>query len=73
MFQIAEVLKKVPFFQTLGRDGIDFIVERLKFKPYDGEELICQAGYPVDKMFIVIIGEVKVVVNADDGTEKVIA
>ena len=28
MFQIAEVLKKVPFFQTLGRDGIDFIVER---------------------------------------------
>lgn len=73
MFQIAEVLKKVPFFQTLGRDGIDFIVERLKFKPYDGEELICQAGDPGDKMYIVINGEVKVVVSADDGTEKVIA
>ncbi|MGH1366294.1 MAG: cyclic nucleotide-binding domain-containing protein [Calditrichia bacterium] len=73
MFQIAEVLKKVPFFQTLGRDGIDFIVERLKFKPYDGEELICQAGDPGDKMYIVINGEVKVVVSSDGGEEKVIA
>lgn len=74
MFQISEVLKKVPFFQTLGRDGLDFVVERLKFKPFDGDEVICKAGDPGDKMYIIISGKVKVVVTpADGGAETVIA
>ena len=74
MFQISEVLKKVPFFQTLGRDGIDFIVERLKFKPYDANEVICQAGDPGDKMYIIINGRVKVVVTSEkDQKENLIA
>ena len=62
MFQISEVLKKVPFFRSLGKDGISFIVERLKFKPFDSDELICKIGDPGDKMWIVISGHVKVVV-----------
>ena len=73
MFQISEVLRKVPFFQTLGKDGIDFIVERLKFKPFEGNELICKAGDPGDKMYIIINGEVKVVVTSEDGDENLIA
>ncbi|RMF59301.1 MAG: response regulator [Calditrichaeota bacterium] len=74
MFQITEVLKKVPFFQTLGRDGIDFIVERLKFKPYDANEVICKIGDPGDKMYIIISGQVKVVVTSEkDQEEKLIA
>ena len=44
MFQISEVLKKVPFFQSLGRDGIDFIIERLKFKVFENEDAVCRAG-----------------------------
>ncbi len=67
MFQISEVLKKVPFFQTLGRDGIDFIVERLKFKAFDKDEVICKAGDPGDKMYIIINGNVKVVVTPESG------
>ncbi len=74
MFQISEVLKKVPFFQALGRDGIDFIVERLKFKPYDANEVICQSGDPGDKMYIIINGKVKVVVFSEkDNKENLIA
>jgi len=73
MFQISEVLKKVPFFRTLGKDGIGFIVERLKFKPYEKNETICKSGDPGDKMFIIISGTVKVVVSSDDGEEKIIA
>ena len=73
MFQISEVLKRVPFFQTLGRDGIDFIVERLKFKPFDGNALICKSGDPGDKMWIIISGQVKVVVTGEDGEENHIA
>ncbi len=74
MFQISEVLKKVPFFRTLGKEGIDFIVERLKFKPYDANETICKIGDPGDQMYIIISGKVKVVVyDPETGKETVIA
>ncbi|MCK4892717.1 MAG: cyclic nucleotide-binding domain-containing protein [Calditrichia bacterium] len=72
MFQISEVLKKVPFFRSLGKDGISFIVERLKFKPFDTDELICKIGDPGDKMWIIISGQVKVVVKADDFDEETV-
>ena len=74
MFQISEVLKKVPFFQDMDRTGIDFVIENLKFKPFGNSEVICQAGDPGDKMYIIINGKVKVVVKAEPGgEEKVIA
>ncbi|HQU72314.1 MAG TPA: cyclic nucleotide-binding domain-containing protein [Calditrichia bacterium] len=73
MFQISEVLKRVPFFQALGKDGIDFIIERLKFKPYEGGDPICEAGDPGDRMYIIISGNVKVVVVTEDGEENVVA
>ncbi len=72
MFQISEVLKKVPFFRSLGKDGIDFIVERLKFKPFDAEEVICKIGDPGDKMYIVISGKVKVVVQSENSDEETV-
>ena len=46
MFQISEVLKKVPFFQNMERAGIDFVIENLKFKPFEINEVICQAEDP---------------------------
>ncbi len=70
MFQISEVLKRVPFFRTLGRDGIDFIVERLKFRPFEANEVICKAGDPGDKMYIIINGKVKVVVTPENSDEE---
>lgn len=74
MFQISEVLKKVPFFRTLGKDGINFIVERLKFKPFDADEVICRAGETGDRMFIIINGRVKVVaVGKEDEEENIIS
>ncbi len=74
MFHISEVLKKVPFFRTLGKEGIDFVVERLKFKPFDENEVICQIGDPGDKMYIIISGRVKVLVKSEeDGNETIIA
>ncbi|UCF64977.1 MAG: cyclic nucleotide-binding domain-containing protein [bacterium] len=70
MFQISEVLKKVPFFRSLGKDGISFIVERLKFKPFDADEIICKIGDPGDKMWIIISGQVKVIVKPEDSDEE---
>ncbi len=70
MFQISEVLKRVPFFRTLGKDGIDFIVERLKFKAFDSNQVICNIGDPGDRMYIIINGKVKVVVPSEGGEEE---
>ncbi len=72
MFQISEVLKKVPFFRSLGKDGISFIVERLKFKPYESDEVICKIGDPGDKMWIIISGRVKVVVQPEGSDEETV-
>ena len=72
MFQISEVLKKVPFFRSLGKDGISFVVERLKFKPFDSEEIICKIGDPGDKMWIVISGNVKVIVPGGKSSEETV-
>jgi len=70
MFQISEVLKRVPFFRTLGKEGIEFIVEKLKFKPFEENAIICKTGDPGDKMYIIINGNVKVVVFPEDGGEE---
>lgn len=73
MFQIDDVLKKVPLFQVLDKEGIHFIVERLALKRYGAGEVLCHAGDPGDKMFILISGRVKVVVYSEDGEENIIA
>lgn len=60
MIQIGEILKEVPFFRNLGRDSIDFITERLKFKQFKANSTICKTGDPGDKMYIVLSGKVAV-------------
>ncbi|MCK6542635.1 cyclic nucleotide-binding domain-containing protein [bacterium] len=65
MIQIGEILKQVPFFRSLGRDSIDFITEKLKFKQYKNGTPICKIGDPGDKMWIVLSG--KVAVSAANG------
>ena len=53
MIQISKILKQVPIFRMLGKDSIDFIVERLKFKTYEAGETICKTGDPGDIMYII--------------------
>lgn len=74
MIQISKILKQVPIFRMLGKDSIDFIVERLKFKTFKKDEVICNIGDPGDEMFIIISGKVKICIYADNGkTEQVVA
>jgi len=65
MIQIGDILKEVPFFRSLGRDSIDFITEKLKFKQFKSNSPICKIGDPGDKMYIVLSG--KVAVTAANG------
>ena len=74
MIQIGKILKQVPIFRMLGKDSIDFIVERLKFKTFSGKETICKIGDPGDEMFIIISGSVDICIYDENGeNEQVVA
>lgn len=73
MIQISKVLKKVPIFRMLGKESIDFIVERLKFKTFDKDSVICKVGDPGDTMYIIITGKVDICIYAADKSEQVVA
>ena len=53
MIQIGEILKQVPFFRSLGRDSIDFITEKLKFKQFKASSTICKIDDPGWNTYIV--------------------
>ncbi len=73
MIQISKVLQQVPIFRMLGKESIDFIVERLKFKTFDKTEVICKVGDPGDTMYIIITGRVDICIYSADGAEQVVA
>lgn len=74
MIQIGQIIKQVPIFRMLGKESIDFIVERFKFKTFDTKDTVCKMGDPGDEMYVIISGEVNICVSADDGaTEQVVA
>ncbi len=73
MIQISKILKQVPIFRTLGKESIDFIVERLKFKTFDKDEVICKIGDQGDTMYIIITGNVNICIYSADGKEQVVA
>lgn len=73
MIQINKILKQVPIFRTLGKDSIDYIVERLKFKTFSKSETICKIGDPGDIMYIIINGAVDIVIYDADGKDQVVA
>lgn len=73
MIQIGKILKQVPIFRMLGKESIDFIVERLKFKTFSADETICKVGDPGDEMYIIISGEVKICIYGDKNQEQVVA
>jgi len=74
MIQISKILKKVPIFRMLSKENIDFIVERLKFKTFSGNETICKVGDPGDEMYIIISGKVKICIYDENGAnEQIVA
>ena len=73
MIQISKILKQVPIFKMLGKESIDFIVERLKFKSFENNETICKVGDPGDTMYIIITGGVNICIYGPDKSEQIVA
>jgi CRP-like cAMP-binding protein/CheY-like chemotaxis protein len=72
MIQIGKILKKVPIFRMLGKESIDFIVERLKFKTFSSSEVICKTGDTGEEMYIIISGKTDVIIGSGK-EEQVVA
>lgn len=72
MIQIGKIIKRVPIFRMLGKESIDFIVERLKFKTFQKDDAICKIGDPGEEMYIIISGETDVRIG-EPGSERVVA
>ncbi|MCK4560129.1 MAG: cyclic nucleotide-binding domain-containing protein [Calditrichia bacterium] len=73
MIQISKILNDVPIFRMLGKESIDFIIERLKFRTYDANHTICKIGDPGDTMYIIISGGVDIIIQDQEGNEQVVA
>lgn len=73
MLQVNDILKKVPFFQTIGNDSIDFIVNRLKSHKFENGVDVVKIGDPGDTMYIVVSGEVDVLILNAEGNENKVA
>ena len=73
MIQISKILQKVPIFRMLGKESIDFIVERLKFKTFEKSEVVCKIGDPGDSMYIIITGSVDICIYGQEGAEQIVA
>jgi len=73
MVQIGKVLKNVPIFKMLGKESIDFIIERLKLKTFAKGETVVRIGDPGDEMFIIMSGQVRICIYADDRSEQTVA
>lgn len=73
MIQLSKILKQVPLFHSLGKESIDFIIQRLKFKTFDANETVCKIGDPGDEMYIIISGKVKICIYTEDGQEQIVA
>lgn len=74
MIQIGKILKQVPIFRMLGKESIDFIVERLKFKTFSAKDTICKIGDPGDEMYIIINGNVNICIYDENGeNEQIVA
>lgn len=73
MIQLSKILKQVPLFHALGKESIDFIIQRLKFKTFGANETVCKIGDPGDEMYIIISGQVKICIYTEDGQEQIVA
>lgn len=71
MIQIGKILKQVPIFRMLGKESIDFIVERLKFKTFQAGETIIKVGDVGEEMFIIISGDTDVIIGEGDKAQVV--
>jgi CRP-like cAMP-binding protein len=70
MIQISKILKKVPIFKMLGKESINFIVDKLKLSAFESGATIFKAGDTGEEMYIIISGKVDIRISSKDSAKE---
>jgi CRP/FNR family cyclic AMP-dependent transcriptional regulator len=70
---VVETLRRVPLFAQLGDDDLARIAAMVRERPYPRHSVIVFEDDPGDALFIVAMGQVKVVLVGEDGREVILA
>ena len=70
---VLSVLNKISIFGGLSREQISHVIKLLKKVFYSADEYIFRKGEEPSHIYIVRSGEVKIVVDADEGPLEIIA
>jgi len=67
------LLREVPMFSRLSPEDLEQIAEFAQEQLFPPESMICREGDPGDSLFIIVSGKVRVIKEAEDDTQTVLA
>ena len=70
---VAETLRSVPLFSQLREGDIDRISQAARERTYPKNSVIVFEDDPGDALYVVVTGQVKVVLTAEDGREVILS
>lgn len=70
---VAETLKEVPLFQELSPEELARVAEAARERTYPRNSVILFEDDPGDALFVVLAGQVKVVLIGEDGREVILS
>jgi CRP-like cAMP-binding protein len=68
----VDVLRQVPLFASLSIEQITAAAEWFRVETFDQDALIFLEGDPADRLWVVSVGQVKIVKHTSDGQENLL-
>ena len=72
LFQEAEQLKKVPMFSKLEASKLKLMAFTSEAVVFDDQEILFQVNDPSDSAYVIMSGEVEILVETDEGMVPVV-
>ncbi|MEX1051163.1 MAG: Crp/Fnr family transcriptional regulator, partial [Gemmatimonadales bacterium] len=73
MLDALDTLRRVPLFTHLGTDELTRVATAARDRSYPRNSVILFADDPGDALYVVVTGQVKVVLIGEDGREVILA
>ena len=67
------LLRRVPLFADLSPIDLQRVAAIAREEDFTDGEIICEQGEPGNEMYVIVSGEVRIVVHLEDGAQKEIA
>jgi CRP-like cAMP-binding protein len=69
---IAQILKRIPLFQELSQEQLDYLAAATREKRLHKGEMLFQKGDPSRGFYVVVYGQMKLAFPSPQGNEKVV-